>query len=79
MQAEAYITAWRDREIRTERRLASMKEVIAATFGLKKQGGGRMTMKDFLPRFAMTAEDDPEAVENKLKAGLRALARRKKR
>jgi len=43
--------------------------------GMKRKGGGRLTIEDFLPEFAKE-EDTPEKQEEKLKKAFRAMAAR---
>lgn len=55
---------------------ASLEFTVAKGAGMRRQGGGSLTIADFLPKFAQEPDNDPKAKEEKLKAKFRALARR---
>lgn len=77
-QASAYIEAWENKHIREARQRAQLEMTIALAGGMKKKGGGKLSLSDFLPDFAKPKKKnlDPEESEAKLKAALIGMAQR---
>lgn len=74
-ECEAIAEAWRKKEERLEIRLASISHVIALAGGMKRKGGGKLTIEDFLPKSIAKKTSDPKAAEEKLKRQFMALAK----
>ena len=67
MQCEQYTKAWEKKNKREEFRLARMLHMTAVAGGLKRAGGGSLTVSDFLPEY-MKPRINPALQEAKLKA-----------
>ena len=72
--------AWEKKQIRDAQHRAQLELTIAISSGMKKKGGGRLTVDDFLPDFAKPKkkETTPEESEKKLKAARMAMAKQHK-
>lgn len=55
-QCDALVEAWKDREKRTDRRIAAMQLTIAQSQGVKINGRNPM-INDFLPTYAKESPD----------------------
>lgn len=73
-EAAAYVEAWRNREDREDIRNALIRYTVAVAGGMKKNGGGRLKLRDFLTEKPKT----PEQQEAELKARLMSMAKRTK-
>jgi hypothetical protein len=61
------------------RQQAQLELTIAIGAGLKRKGGGRLLLEDFLPEWAKDEkQDDPKKRESDLKAAMMALTLRQK-
>lgn len=74
-QAEAYATAWRDKETREDVRNGMLRYTIAQSASSK-----RLKVADFLPAHCKPKKqtESPEIIEAKFKAAMIALSARAK-
>jgi hypothetical protein len=69
---------WLDKMKREAIKQASLELVIASAGGMKRKGGGSLTLKDFTPVFARENKTQQDK-EQQLKGFLVALANRSKK
>lgn len=67
--------AWTDRQKREAHRTAQLQLTVAMAGGMKRKGGGNLTLDDFLPKFAKPKKK--KTGENELKAAFMAMAAKK--
>lgn len=71
-ECEEMIRVWDGKQKRERLRDASLQHIIALAGGMKKQGGGKLTIFDFAPD--LKQEQTPEQKEAVLKSRLIAMA-----